>query len=107
VPVDCSLITTHTGTELPEDDQITLALAGLVPSVMIRAEGREQLTGEDALPPIQTDVETPEVRPPEERPEPVPRPIGRVGWLRKICEFLNPWADVVEVEDFFVIKDDV
>jgi hypothetical protein len=106
VPPDCRLVIAHTGAELPDDDGMTLACADLVPSVMIRAEAREQLTGENALPPIQTDVETAEVRPVEEELVIDRRPIGG-GWLRKICGFLNPWVDIEEVEDFFMVKDEI
>jgi hypothetical protein len=84
---------------------MTLAAANFVPSMALRAEPIEQLREEEVLPSLPTDVETPEVRPPEmTQPPPIRRRARNL--LKIICGFLNPWPDLVELEDFFEVKDE-
>jgi hypothetical protein len=103
VSVNCRLIVALNGTELSNDDRMTLAAADFVPSVALKAEPIEHLSGEETIPSITPDVETREVRPREVR-----RTVtaDRRTVLRRVIEFLNPFPGVVEIEDFFAVKDE-
>jgi hypothetical protein len=105
ISVNCRFIVSLNGLELPEDDKMTLTAADFVPSVALRAEPIEQLREEEELPSLVTDVETMEIRPLEViHTIPIGRRIRNL--LKRICDFLNPWTDVIEVEDFFAVKDE-
>jgi hypothetical protein len=57
----CRFTVAATGADLTDDEALTLAGAGFVPSRAIRAEPIEQLSGEAALPSLATAIETDEV----------------------------------------------
>jgi hypothetical protein len=100
----CRFTVALSGADLTGDDAVSLTAAGFVPSVALRAEPIEQLNGE-SLPSLPTDIETAEIRPREAAQTVNARAVAR-GWLRRICGWLNPWPWTIEVEDFFVAKDE-
>jgi hypothetical protein len=88
------VIVAHSNKPLPADDAMTVTMADLVPSAVLRIEEMMDPLDEKVLPVVPRIVSL------ERSPAPV-----RESWLRRVLGFVNPWPDVVEVEDFFTEKD--
>jgi hypothetical protein len=89
----------QTGQPLPADHLLTVAEAGLTPSALLKISARD-LSGEDPEP-IDVPLATHVSEGPREADGSQKR--RKYSWA-SIVQYLNPWPDVEETEDFFAIK---
>jgi hypothetical protein len=90
----------QTGEPLPADDQLTVTQAGLTPSALLKVSAVD-LSGEDAVPvrvPLADHV------PEEPRAADSGQKRRKCSWV-SVIQYLNPWPDVQETEDFFTTKE--
>jgi hypothetical protein len=84
----------HTNAPLPSDDSMTVTEADLVPSALLRVD----IQADNILPVV------PHVSQPDERDVNVKKK-RKKRLVMMLLDIVNPWPDVVEVEDFFAVKD--
>lgn len=92
---------THNGNYLPDDDNLTVTQADLVPNALLQLEqATPNVLQDEVLPDLpRRHQDTPEVDPEEPQTQ-----SSLINSLKRILSFVNPFPDADEVEDFFVEK---